>query len=229
MSTPQPLQPSHAVTLKVVPFADLPKLPFPPAQWLLPPPNVVSRPVNIPTPASAIVVATPALEPQLAWIPYTILSILKAVKNLIQHLQQQLHKYRTRDPFNMWKKPAVLSWLYSSCFLTPSIGLGCSEMKILIMRNSPLHNNNKSNYKSESYFGGIASEVKVGRSAIINVSGRRSSFVSLRKKSLLDAVAVALYLPLLIFHFFNYAKNQLLSMGSLMHISIIHKYIHIPL
>ena len=231
MSTPQPLQPSHAVTLKIVPFVDLPKLPFPPAQWQLPPrPAQVLRPVTMQMPACATVVATtPALEPQLAWIPCTILSILKAVKNLIQHLQQQLHKYRTRDPFNMWKKPAVLSWLYSSCFLTPSIGLGCSEMKILIMRNSPLHNNNKSNYKSESYFDGRASEVKVGRSAIINVSGRRSSFVSLRKKSLLDAVAVALYLPLLIFHFFNYAKNQLLSMGSLMHISIIHKYIHIPL
>ena len=102
MSIPQPLQPSHAVTLKVVPFADLPKLPFPPAQWLLPPPNVVSRPVNIPTPASAIVVATPALEPQLAWIPYTILSILKAVKNMQQlQLQHLLLKYPTRDPFNM--------------------------------------------------------------------------------------------------------------------------------
>ena len=101
MSIPQPLQPSHAVTLKVVPFADLPKLPFPPAQWLLPPPNVVSRPVNIPTPASAIVVATPALEPQLAWIPYTILSILKTVKNMQLQLQHLLLKYPTRDPFNM--------------------------------------------------------------------------------------------------------------------------------
>ena len=192
MSTPQPLQPSHAVTLKIVPFVDLPKLPFPPAQWQLPPrPAQVLRPVTMQMPACAIVVeTTPALEPQLAWIPCTILSILKAVKNLIQHLQQQLHKYRTRDPFNMWKKPAVLSWLYSSCFLTPSIGLGCSEMKILIMRNSPLHNNNKSNFKEgEKWKHWLLLRQlrwKLG-SAITNAPGRsrRGSFVSLEAEKFL--------------------------------------------
>ena len=136
MSIPQPLQPSHAVTPNLVPFVDLPRLPFPRPPWR-PPPKVAT----ITPPVYATAVATPAWALQLAWILYSI--TLKARNPPLRSPLQ----FPTGDPFNTWKKLVVLSWLYSFSFLTLFIGLGCWAMRILIMPNSPQHNNNKSNYK----------------------------------------------------------------------------------
>ena len=141
MNIPQRPQPLHVAT-PVVPFVVLPKLHSQPQVVIMEAKAIIQAP---PLGLSVSAVVMLAWELLLAWTPYNNSILLKA-ENL-RCLPLQFLKFRTRDPFNMWKKSAVLSWHYFFSFLMPSIGLGCSEMRILTTQSSKQRSNNKLNFE----------------------------------------------------------------------------------